>query len=592
MKNYFKTWGGIATLSLMALTTALTACGNQETAGGTSEEAEGIVAITDKTIAGVSQKGPFLKGSTVIIKETASDGSLTPTGKEFETTIRSDKGDYKFSNLDLKTQYAIFSAEGYYQSEETEEKSNCPIHLEAVSDIEGREKVNINILTHFEHKRVINLVKEGKSFSKAKKQASEEVLQAFGVDVQNYSAENLNIFNMTEADLVLYNLSLYIDHITNRTYYYHETEEESCQNAQNVLDSYANDFADDGELSDSLLSVFIDIAYEGQLRNEEGLTLEGIDEKEKVDPGSRLDLTILGNEYLFGTMLFTNYMEVEPCGESQWGVIKPIKKSITLGGDYLICNAFYWEIITKEEYEEFTAPIKHQVGSMTDKRDGKKYSTVSFKHKGKTYEWMAENLLYTDSTVHYSDKKLPGSYNWTTAMNLDSSYKKKTVDISLIDSLHQGICPDNWHIATNDEWEALIKYVGDARNLLDEKWKISDRKFALAKDIFGVFHNKFDFNLTPTDYEFLETYYHTYARDSKLLNYVSFKDMYGECTFDEKLEADAYDDYYEKYYEYMREHHEYIEGGFSIELEVLHGSVYDNFRSNKEDVAYVRCVKN
>ena len=59
----------------LALGASLTACSNMETSG-TSEEAEGIIAISDKKIVGVSQKGPFVKGSEVTLRETSKDGSF------------------------------------------------------------------------------------------------------------------------------------------------------------------------------------------------------------------------------------------------------------------------------------------------------------------------------------------------------------------------------------------------------------------------------------------------------------------------------------------------------------------------------------
>ena len=63
----------------LAIIASICACVDRNVAGGISEETEGVVAITDKTIAGVSQKGPFAKGSSVYLKETKADGSLTPT---------------------------------------------------------------------------------------------------------------------------------------------------------------------------------------------------------------------------------------------------------------------------------------------------------------------------------------------------------------------------------------------------------------------------------------------------------------------------------------------------------------------------------
>ena len=61
--------------------------GSNKGAGGTSEETQ-IIAIEDKTVAGVSQKGPFLKGSSITVQELEGaalleSGKLRQTGKSF-----------------------------------------------------------------------------------------------------------------------------------------------------------------------------------------------------------------------------------------------------------------------------------------------------------------------------------------------------------------------------------------------------------------------------------------------------------------------------------------------------------------------------
>lgn len=610
MKFFYKVLSRCVTHSLATLALGLVACSGStefENAGGTSDEAEGIIAISNKTIAGVSQKGPFVTGSKVILRETAADGSLTPTGREYETTVINDKGHYKFSKFNLESQYILLSAEGYYKSEETEQRSNCPVHLNAISNINKREKVNINILTHFEYKRVIELVQSGKTFSESKKQASREILQAFGVNIENYTAENLNIFNTSAADLVLFNLSLYIDRLTHTSELYTsgQVKEEDCQEIQDILDNFAEDFADDGELSEAHLAKFAAIAYEGQLHNREELADKDLSQEDLAYPEIRIPLTILKNEYLFGTMFFTHYMEVDPCGEALWGAIEPIKKSFILSGknrkgDYLLCNAYFWTVISQRELDVFTAPIKHEKGFMTDSRDGKTYSTVIFKHKGKSYEWMAENLIYTDSHVKYSKKSLPGSYKWTTAMNLNKRYMTEFIDEGLIDSLHQGICPDGWHISTNDEWKIMLDYLGDVSFLLDESWRIKDREFALAKSIYGVFFNKFDFNLTPTDYKSLETFYHTNPQDHALEEYLQGQKIIEEMNDDFDFNSEEDIERYIKYLDVVFSMKDSIQDatigrkeiGYSMNIDVGNDKAYARFEKDKEKVGYIRCVKN
>ena len=69
----------------LAIIACICACSGNDTAGGISEETEGIVALTNKKIAGAAQKGPLVKGSNVVIKETSANGTLEPTGREFNT---------------------------------------------------------------------------------------------------------------------------------------------------------------------------------------------------------------------------------------------------------------------------------------------------------------------------------------------------------------------------------------------------------------------------------------------------------------------------------------------------------------------------
>lgn len=82
-------WNILATL---VMTFAFCACSESNTAG-TDEQSEGIVAIKDREIAGVSQKGPFLVGSSVAIQEL--DGhTLMQTGNSFRASIKNDQGDF------------------------------------------------------------------------------------------------------------------------------------------------------------------------------------------------------------------------------------------------------------------------------------------------------------------------------------------------------------------------------------------------------------------------------------------------------------------------------------------------------------------
>lgn len=496
----------------LALTALLGACSDMETSG-TSEEAEGVVAISDKKIAGVSQKGPFVKGSDVTLKETSKNGDFEPTGREFTTKTISDKGDFKFDGIDLESQYVLLSVEGRYEREHTGEVSSCPMRLDAVSNLEKRETVNINLLTHFEYKRVLNLVKEGKSFAEAKKQAAKEVLGAFGVKIDVSSAEDLNIYNSSDGDRTLYNISRIIDEQPEWNYWhdwYNADDDIDCSKLQAYVDGFADDFADDGVLADSIMQ---DLAGEGYSSAKEWSNMMDVDEddikrKDGANPGE-LSIRFLKSEYDFGILVFLNYMDLELCTADLWGEYRKLDRAMVLDGEriesgYFLCNGYYWDLTTKEHIDSLKIPVEHESGTMTDPRDGHKYQTVSFNYEGKTYEWMAEDLKYDSKEL----------YTWTDAMQIDDKYMAEVAEDSLIGEKHQGICPDGWHVSSTEEWDILVDYVGDVKNLLNENWRTSDLDAAFGKDLIGVFYNRFDFNLMPMDTVYLEVYYHSYRQGS------------------------------------------------------------------------------
>lgn len=161
---------------------------------GTSEEAEGIVAVSDWEVAGVSQKGPFLAGSSVSVQEL--DGqTLMQTGNSFRESVKNDLGNFVVKNINLVSQYALLEVNGYYRNEVSGEKSKGMIVLNALTDLKDRSHVNVNMVTHLTSGRILNLVqKEGKPFAEAKEQAEREVMTSFGVLDDLGNSEDLDLF--------------------------------------------------------------------------------------------------------------------------------------------------------------------------------------------------------------------------------------------------------------------------------------------------------------------------------------------------------------------------------------------------------------
>ena len=184
----------------------LVGCSDKDKNAGGTSEAENSIA--DKTVAGVSQKGPFVNGSTVTLHEVDGE-NLVQTGKTFTGKVASDKGEFKISNINLEAPYALLEADGFYWNEVTGRRSASQIKLNALTDLEDRETANINLLTHLAYERAQWLVRnKSMSVADAKAQAEREIFAAFGVEDVPQKFEDLNIFNNGEGDAALLAISV------------------------------------------------------------------------------------------------------------------------------------------------------------------------------------------------------------------------------------------------------------------------------------------------------------------------------------------------------------------------------------------------
>lgn len=179
-------------------------CSDDKSSGSVDSQ----VPIQDKSISGVSEKGPFVKGTAVKLYELKYE-TLGQTGRAFTSKIDSDKGDFRFSHIDLESQYVLMEAEGYYRNEVTGVKSKAPITLNALVDVSDKESANINLLTHLAYERTQYLVGEGESVREAKKQAEHEILKAFLIDDETIDGfEELSIFESGKGNEALLAISI------------------------------------------------------------------------------------------------------------------------------------------------------------------------------------------------------------------------------------------------------------------------------------------------------------------------------------------------------------------------------------------------
>lgn len=204
-------------------------------------DSEKVVTILE-SLEGVSQKGPFLKGSTVNLYELSDGRTLKQTNGNFMSYITQDDGRYKFSARNLVSQYAMIIVNGSYRNEVTGNNSNKQIRLRAITDMTERSSVNVNLLTNLEFDRVYYLVtREKKKVRNAKKQAQAEIFNAFHIDTTGFkgSAEDFDVFGATNADAALLAISIMMQGDSNETY------------LTVLLTEFANDLEKDGMWDDS-----------------------------------------------------------------------------------------------------------------------------------------------------------------------------------------------------------------------------------------------------------------------------------------------------------------------------------------------------
>ena len=168
------------------------------------------IAISLDRVSGVTQKGPFLTGSKVLVREMEDGRTLTQTGNSFNGKILNDNGEFKINARMLVSQYVMLEATGYYRNEVTGKNSNSELTLFAITDVNDRNVVNVNLLTHLEYERVIYLVTQKKmKVRAAKKQAQKEIFALIGVDATDFSnSEDLNIAGSSDADAALLAFSI------------------------------------------------------------------------------------------------------------------------------------------------------------------------------------------------------------------------------------------------------------------------------------------------------------------------------------------------------------------------------------------------
>jgi len=398
-------------LPLAAVVVLLAACGDDPKVGGTEEDA-GIIAIENKTVSGVSQKGPFVNGSSVKLYEMDGE-TLAPTGKSFPGKIASDDGRFTVPSISLASQYALLEANGYFRNEITGGKSNGTITLNALTDLSDREKVNINLLTHLEYERALYLVGNGVKVSEAKKQAESEILDAFEIKGEFENSEDLDIFSSGDGNAALLAFSvLMLGNLTEADL----TER---------LTNFATDVEQDGKWDDEKTKAIIaDWAS--------GMSLaDGLAGIRNNIAGWNFSNDVPAFEKYVNNFWWQNY-GLGTCVKERQGEVKINDNVLSVSsGAHFICDNNAWRVATDIEKDTATWGIGKFNGEI---RAGQVNKTIYYFFESSNNVWReASALEYDTYQVICSEDgiMLNGTVNTTTKYVCDNSVFRAANEIEI-----------------------------------------------------------------------------------------------------------------------------------------------------------------
>ena len=251
-------------------------------------------------------------------------------------------------------------------------------HQYNIVDLRQSDAFAVNTKTYLESIRLVYLTNSGMKFADAKKQASKEVLQAFGT--YNDSYDKGDIENIENQDYTKY-IAFIADFV----------EHSSVDTIATYFEKCGNITCDKESLKKRYLTEAMDLVKQTPL--------------------------FLGNFY-------AKMLDAGTCTAEKEGDSLEALPSSWLNFDVTVrCRSGEWKFLYKE--------MEHTMGTMTDERDGKTYKTVTYDLNGKTQTWMAENLTYAIDSLHIpceEDTEYCDLYFVEGALNIDSSLVYPSTD--------------------------------------------------------------------------------------------------------------------------------------------------------------------
>ena len=415
-----------------ALGLVLQACSDNDVAGGASGDA-GIVAIKNREIAGVTQKGPFLVGSSVTIQEL--DGhTLGQTGNSFRVSVKSDQGDFAVKGVNLVSQYALLEVNGYYRNEVTGKKSEGMIALNAVTDLSDRSNVNVNLLTHLESGRVLALVQNaGLSFADAKAQAEREIFESFGFGDVAESSEDLDLFT-GEGGAALLALSVLMQ------------GEGSAADLSERIARASLSFADNGFWQGTDKAEVVDWAFFAEKEYSSDWEEKGLLHKVRKNVESWMSGIEAPPFEKYFYKLWTSEFGLGVCGEeNRYEIRENTNAHSKFYKAKFVCDELKkrWVLAAQREFQNV------DYSRMTDARNNVDYKVLRIGD----VNWMAENLKYAFPKTNTLNQSLCYDDNPANCEVYGMLYDYESAMIA---------CPDGFRLPTYDEAMNLLQQYGGA----------------------------------------------------------------------------------------------------------------------------------
>ncbi len=220
------------------------------------------------SFSGKVQKGPFVTGTTITVNEL--NENLGQTGKAFTTSITSDDGSFSLANLEMESDLALLTGNGFYFNEVLGQLSSAQITLQALADLTDDSTVNINVLTHITKARIETLVGEGLSFSDAKRKAEGEFQDFLGVNQHfNQGFEQMSIASEGDFNAMLLAFSIILQRPSNNMAVIPTLPAELTW----LMTNLSTDFADNGAINNEALvdTLLYNISLQNQRRIRQNL---------------------------------------------------------------------------------------------------------------------------------------------------------------------------------------------------------------------------------------------------------------------------------------------------------------------------------